>query len=98
MKNDIYGVIIPYNFSITEKSNLKKLKDLYKKVCPRGYKQSHNFNSFCNSPNKERRYIYINNDMFFPDSCTVKSYERIKASGEYFTDDDNVCYCIGEME
>ena len=36
--------------------------------------------------------------MFFPASCTVKLYERIKASGEYFTDDDNVCYCIGEME
>lgn len=36
--------------------------------------------------------------MFFPDSCTVKSYERIKASGEYFTDDGNVCYCIGEIK
>lgn len=98
MKNDIYGVIIPYNFSITEKSNLKKLKAFYKKICPRGYKQSHNFNSFWSFPNKEKKYIYINNDMFFPDSCTVKSYERIKASGEYFTDDYNVCYCIGKME
>ena len=98
MKNDIYGVIISYNFSITEKSNLKKLKDLNKKVCPRGYKQRRYFNSFWNSPNKEKRYIYINNGMLFPDSCTVESYERIKASGEYFTDDDNVRYCIGEME
>lgn len=98
MKNDIYGVIIPYNFSITAKSNLKKLKDLYKKVCPRGYKQSHSFNIFWSFPNKEKKYIYINNDMLFPDSCTVKSYERIKASGKYFTDDGNVCYCIGEIK
>lgn len=31
MKNDIYGVIIPYNFSITEKSNLKNLKTFIKR-------------------------------------------------------------------